>query len=82
MNTEQYNPTEARKQRGLQIAQTCRIIKSDKGYWKVPSQSGAGYYKVKCKGDNTTCNCKDHHHTNGLKLFNDEESLKVWRSNF
>src|SRR3989344_3730873 len=25
---------------------------------------------------------KDHHHTNRLKLFNDEELLKVWRSNF
>ena len=25
---------------------------------------------------------KDHHHTKGLKLFGDEELLKVWRSNF
>ena len=25
---------------------------------------------------------KDHHQTNRLKLFNDEELLKVWRSNF
>ena len=25
---------------------------------------------------------KDHHHTKGLKLFDNEELLKVWRSNF
>ncbi len=25
---------------------------------------------------------KDHHHTKGLKLFNNEELLKEWRSNF
>ncbi|MEK6927334.1 MAG: transposase [Nanoarchaeota archaeon] len=56
----QYNPIEVRKQRGLVIAQTSRIVQDEKGRWKVPSQSGAGFYFVKSRGDNTSCNCKDH----------------------
>ena len=49
----------ARKQRGLQIAQTSRITQTDDG-WKVPSQSGGGYYIVKSNGYETTCTCPDH----------------------
>ena len=57
METEQQ--IQARKQRGLQIAQTSRIVRTEQGYWKVPSQSGAGFYIVKSKGDGAKCNCPD-----------------------
>ena len=36
---------EARKERGLQIAKTSRIVQNGDG-WKVPSQSGKGFYLV------------------------------------
>lgn len=49
---------EARKQRGLMIAQTCRITRSPKGDFLVPSQSGRGRYVVRC-GDKPFCNCPD-----------------------
>ncbi len=48
-----------RKQRGMQIAQTSRITKTDKG-WKVPSQTGSGYYVVVSNGFGAECNCPDH----------------------
>lgn len=41
------NKDETRRQRGLQIAQTSRIEKSENGFWKVPSQSGHGWKKEK-----------------------------------
>ena len=49
---------EARKERGLQIAKTSRIVHNTEG-WKVPSQSGKGYYLVASNGHETTCNCPD-----------------------
>ena len=49
----------ARKQRGLYIAKTSRITQTDDG-WKVPSQSGGGYYTVKTDGYGATCTCPDH----------------------
>lgn len=49
---------EARKQRGLQIAKTTRIIQ-DKDGWKVPSQSGRGVYVVASNGHKTSCTCPD-----------------------
>jgi hypothetical protein len=49
-----------RKQRGLQIAQTTTINRTPRGWWKVPSQSGHGYYYVKSNGAETKCNCPDH----------------------
>ena len=49
----------ARKQRGLQIAKTSRIMQTDDG-WKVPSQSGGGYYIVKSNGYETACTCPDY----------------------
>jgi transposase len=49
----------ARKERGLQIAKTSRIMQIDDG-WKVPSQSGGGYYIVRSNGDGATCTCPDH----------------------
>lgn len=48
-----------RKLRGLAIAKTNRIVK-DNDSWKVPSQSGAGYYLVKSNGFGATCTCPDH----------------------
>ena len=56
METEQM---EVRKQRGIEIAKTSRIERTEKG-WKVPSQSGAGFYVVKSNGFGAECNCPDH----------------------
>ena len=52
---------EARKSRGLEIAQTNHITKNDKG-WLVPSQSNGTPYIVQLSdnGDEPTCNCPDH----------------------
>ena len=60
MNTQQYDPIEVRKQRGLQIAKTSRIVRTEKGYWKVPSQSGSGYYLIKSIKGEVKCNCPDY----------------------
>lgn len=49
-----------REQRGMLIAKTSRITKTEKGYWKVPSQSGHGFYLVKSNGFGAECNCPDH----------------------
>ncbi|MFH2020532.1 MAG: transposase [archaeon] len=49
-----------RKEKGLHIAKTSRIQRNDKGEWKVPSQTGSGYYIVVSKGLETKCNCPDH----------------------
>jgi len=48
-----------RKERGLLIAKTSRITKTEKG-WKVPSQSGKGTYMVESNGFGATCTCPDH----------------------
>ena len=58
METQNFNET--RKQRGLLIAKISRIVQTEKGYWKVPSQSGNGFYIVKSKGNGATCTCLDH----------------------
>ena len=47
----------AREERGLQIAQTARIIKTPVG-WKVPSQLGVGSYIVTL-GEHPFCTCPD-----------------------
>lgn len=47
-----------REERGRYIAKTFRITKTEKGY-KVPSQSGSGYYYVKLKNYEPECNCPD-----------------------
>ena len=57
MDAEQ---TQIRKQRGMEIAKTSRIVKNDKGQWKVPSQSGGGHYIVVSNGFGAECNCPDH----------------------
>ena len=55
----QQEQIEIRKQRGYEIAKTSRIEKTDKG-WKVPSQSGSGFYMVKSNGFGAECDCPDH----------------------
>lgn len=55
----QQEQIEVRKQRGYEIAKTSRITKTENG-WKVPSQSGAGFYIVKSDGIDGKCNCPDH----------------------
>jgi len=52
-----------RQERGLLIAKTSRIVKTEKG-WKVPSQSGNGTYLVVSNGFEATCNCPDHEQRN------------------
>lgn len=47
-----------RQMRGLELARTSRI-KRVGNQWKVPSQSGGGYYTVKLKGHKKTCDCPD-----------------------
>ncbi len=49
-----------RRERGLRLAQTARIVQTEKGDWKVPSSSGNGYYNVKSNGFGAECNCPDH----------------------
>jgi transposase len=56
MSTE---PTDSRRMRGIQIAKTCRIMKSENGSWVVPSQNGYGNYFVMLKNDRPTCTCID-----------------------
>ncbi|MBU3904876.1 MAG: IS5 family transposase [Nanoarchaeota archaeon] len=58
-------PTNLRKERGLTIAQTCRIEKTDNG-WLVPSQSGRGKYRVNYNYNHHKCSCPDHT-TNKIK---------------
>ena len=48
-----------RKEKGYEIAKTSRIVKTDKG-WKVPSQTGSGYYIVVSNGFGAECSCPDH----------------------
>src|SRR3989338_8311526 len=50
---------EVRKQKGMEIAKTSRIMKTDKG-WTVPSQSGNGAYLVISNGFGASCTCPDY----------------------
>lgn len=49
-----------RKQRGFEIAKTTRIMRTEKGEWKVPSQTGEGFYLVISNGFEAKCTCHDH----------------------
>jgi transposase len=53
--------TDMRQIKGLQIAETCRIVKTEKG-WLVPSQSGHGKYLVFTESllSKPHCTCPDH----------------------
>jgi len=48
-----------REQKGLEIAKTATITKTEKGLWKVPSQSGHGYYLVNMDKHEPECSCPD-----------------------
>src|SRR3989338_6335392 len=50
---------EVRKQKGMEIAKTSRIMKTDKG-WQVPRQSGNGAYLVISNGFGASCTCPDY----------------------
>lgn len=56
--TMQQEQTLMRKQRGYEIAKNSRIQQTQKG-WKVPSQTGTGYYEVISNGFGAECNCPD-----------------------
>ena len=47
-----------REMRGMEIAATRTIRKQD-GWWKVPSQSGPGLYRVQIAKKFSTCECPD-----------------------
>ena len=55
----QQEQIEVRKLKGYEIAKISRIEKTSKG-WKVPSQSGHGFYIVESNGFEAKCNCPDH----------------------
>jgi transposase len=48
---------EVRKQRGLEIAARCKVVRRKDGQWSVPSQSGKASYRV-CAGHHR-CTCPD-----------------------
>jgi len=50
---------DAREERGLRIAATCKIEKNKLG-WKVPSQSGNGSYIVNLDNGTPFCTCPDY----------------------
>jgi transposase len=57
-----FDPTEARRQRGLAIAAVCRVTQKN-GSWSVPSQSGQGRYTVTLEPktpEASRCTCKDY----------------------
>src|SRR5262245_21528366 len=48
----------AREERGLVIAATCRMQRTNDGTWLVPSQSRTEIYRVSLQAK--TCTCPDH----------------------
>ncbi len=58
MTTEvKFDPQQARQQRGLVIAATCKLAKKN-DFWVVPSSTGQGRYYV--RPDKASCTCPDH----------------------
>ena len=55
---------ETRREKGYGIAKTARIEKTEQG-WKVPSQSGHGFYLVQSNGFGASCTCPDHEQRHG-----------------
>ncbi len=53
------NGTTTREQRGLELAAT-RMIRHKGGSWIVPSQAGAGFYRVHMMPKLATCTCPDY----------------------
>jgi transposase len=61
MSAAATDPVEARRQRGLAIAATCRITQKN-GQWLVPSQTGNGAYRVNLEPNSPfvpLCTCPD-----------------------
>src|SRR5262249_17917728 len=59
--TRAADPAEARRRRGLAIADVTRIEQKKEGFWTVPSQTGRGKYWVRILDAATaTCTCKDY----------------------
>jgi transposase len=56
---------EPRKQKGLEIAATAKIIKKGNS-WSIPSQSGKGRHTVRLQVRDLFCTCADYE-TNGCK---------------
>jgi len=56
---------EVRKQKGLEIAATAKIIKKGNS-WSIPSQSGKGRHTVRLQTKDLFCTCADFE-TNGCK---------------
>src|SRR5438045_123268 len=57
-----YEATEARRQRGIQIAEMCGAFRQKDGAWIVPSQKGQGRYTVNLDPPDPSvpmCTCKD-----------------------
>jgi predicted nucleic acid-binding Zn finger protein len=50
---------DARQERGMQIANTAKITKRDRGTWIVPSQSQTGRYAVTITKEGKFCTCPD-----------------------
>jgi len=57
MGVEELN--KVRKERGMEIAKTSRIVRTEKG-WTVPSQNGNGNYTVISNGFEVSCTCPDY----------------------
>jgi hypothetical protein len=51
---------DAREQRGLIIAATCRLHRNDDGTWLVPSQTDSRLVGYKVDLEKKTCTCPDH----------------------
>src|SRR5436190_12857555 len=51
---------DAREQRGLIIAATCRLHRNDNGTWLVPSQTNKGAVAYTVNLEARTCTCPDH----------------------
>lgn len=59
---------EKRKQRGMLIAQTSRIMHRERGGYVVPSQSGAGAYIVRYENLKPKCECPDFEKRNAMGI--------------
>jgi transposase len=51
---------DARKERGILIAATCRLHRNDDGTWLVPSQTSSETVGYTVNLDSKTCTCPDH----------------------
>lgn len=57
------NKLTPRQQRGIALATAMKLVREDMGWWKVPSQSGNGRYRVCLERKVPFCSCPDHEET-------------------